>query len=819
MADTQLADIVRHANSFQDRKVVELAFAAKEQFYQQGDLDRAADATRLLVSAKCALLEDAVEVARAGLSMCQPNARGRQLGTQRAEAKMLQALAEAVHGTHGADEQVSEAIEAAERAHNYFASKSDERLRVEACAVLTHLRLSRGEGKDLDLARKSAVLATEVASAMDSRSQGIAFLARAAAFPNDWQPHAEKALELAVDLVDVSLEVEVRLSMARWWARMQEHESSLLQAQDALDVLQEHGAGCHRQIPATQLACKALMELSTAGKGDSKPEFAKALRLSQELLRLADMDSSDVVRILAARHLMETQIACAQASKAIETGKETMKWCQQMRPSSDVYCEGQILQIILRVYGQIKPPDASQRAEMEQMCHKSVAIVQELAQSETGHDQAVELMTQVLKSFTLLGKPLEALTIASQLRQLVRSTVQAPLVLAIAAAMYEAAQLEQSCSLGQEAARLFEDQCDERQAACALSLVAKAQLKMGKYSASRQNGRRARRRFGEIGDCEGEIRMRMVVAKACAARDERGNKQLKDSVREAQEATKLAVDLGNQDLLVESLSTYVEVLFDADHLETCCQVADELLRLEVPAPVERQLSSLMYAAKAQEKLSNFSAAKTYAEKVTELAAVPAGRFTAVLQESREMVAKLRKKCLFDHSTAPLLSQSRWQQEENISKSEDSSFKVKCPRCGYESAGKCISCKAHLPWSGCKFCPECGAKQPQTSNETSAAPSKSRQPAVKAGFLVAKVREENAPLKMRIQELTSKLLGLASEDVEGDIPLKDIGLSSGAAVILRDELQNDVKGIRLPPTLFFDYPTVHAVVGYVTGNLR
>lgn len=75
------------------------------------------------------------------------------------------------------------------------------------------------------------------------------------------------------------------------------------------------------------------------------------------------------------------------------------------------------------------------------------------------------------------------------------------------------------------------------------------------------------------------------------------------------------------------------------------------------------------------------------------------------------------------------------------------------------------------------------------------------------------------MKLRIQELTGKLLGIDSEDVQDDIPLKDIGLSSGAAVILRDELQNDVKGIRLPPTLFFDYPTVHAVVGYVTGKLR
>ena len=47
-----------------------------------------------------------------------------------------------------------------------------------------------------------------------------------------------------------------------------------------------------------------------------------------------------------------------------------------------------------------------------------------------------------------------------------------------------------------------------------------------------------------------------------------------------------------------------------------------------------------------------------------------------------------------------------------------------------------------------------------------------------------------------------------------MPLSDIGLSSGAAVMLRDELQADVRGIKLPATLFFDNPTIREVLTYL-----
>lgn len=61
-----------------------------------------------------------------------------------------------------------------------------------------------------------------------------------------------------------------------------------------------------------------------------------------------------------------------------------------------------------------------------------------------------------------------------------------------------------------------------------------------------------------------------------------------------------------------------------------------------------------------------------------------------------------------------------------------------------------------------------------------------------------VHEENGPLRRRLQELCGQLpLGAAwhiqpgarvGAEVEADVAFSELGLSSGAAVILRDELQ-------------------------------
>lgn len=51
---------------------------------------------------------------------------------------------------------------------------------------------------------------------------------------------------------------------------------------------------------------------------------------------------------------------------------------------------------------------------------------------------------------------------------------------------------------------------------------------------------------------------------------------------------------------------------------------------------------------------------------------------------------------------------------------------------------------------------------------------------------------------------------AEEELETDIPLMELGLTSGMAVILRDILHNMLPGLPLPVTLIFDYPSIDAI---------
>jgi acyl transferase domain-containing protein/NADPH:quinone reductase-like Zn-dependent oxidoreductase/acyl carrier protein len=89
--------------------------------------------------------------------------------------------------------------------------------------------------------------------------------------------------------------------------------------------------------------------------------------------------------------------------------------------------------------------------------------------------------------------------------------------------------------------------------------------------------------------------------------------------------------------------------------------------------------------------------------------------------------------------------------------------------------------------------------------------------------VAKLTE--APPTERIDLLVqhtcqevARILGLESAaDVNPHLPLKDLGLDSLMAVELANQLTNST-GITLPMTLMFDFPTIHAISGYIVRNV-
>ncbi|CAJ1376478.1 unnamed protein product [Effrenium voratum] len=799
-----LADATLYAQRFQDHKVVESTSRAWTRLCQRGDVDSAADAVRLLVSAKNALKEDAVELARAGLEACQ-TARGRD---RRAEAKMQLAFAEAVAGSSDRS-LLSEGIDLAKKASAEFEA--------EAKIWLAQLHLARG---DRGLAEKAARGGLQAAQKAGTVLQGRALLALAAT--SEWQPHGERALELAEQAEDLVLEVEVRTAMARWLAQAGAFPTCLEHAKEALDLLQEHCAQSHRQMEVTQLACSAHLALQ------GQPQ---ALRLAQELLRLTQVEGGQLSN-QAASHLASVQIACggSEAARAVQSAKEALCMSQK---SGDPSSEARDLNVLLQAYRAAGAGADEKADEIHAACQEAFPVLRALSGAQSGICEAVRLLAEVARALAVLQRPLEILEASLHLRDAVQGdpALEASVLLTISTAMLQAGRRDQCCQYAQDAARLFEEAGQARDAAEALAQLAEVQLKLGKVVAGRANARRARRRFGEICAHEDEIRLRLMVAEASLAKDENGRRQPRDAHHEARDAARLAQALGKPELVARSLATYVRVCYEVDHYDDCRQAAEELLR-DSQGNQGNRLMALYYAAKAHEKLGNFAAAKQHAERAVELGRRGEVAERAMVQEAQQLVESLRKKVLFTDATAPLL-QDKWLQDENVARVDGrrsgpfSTGAFRCPQCGHkEAAAQCVSCSAPLPWADCKFCPDCGAKQASESKATANSPltQKSSQnqgiSAVKAGFLTrAMQREEGNPLKKRMQEITGQLLGMDSRDVEADVPLNEIGLSSGAAVILRDELQKDIKGIRLPPTLFFDHPTIQKVVDYISGKSR
>merc|ERR1712194_248439 len=91
-----------------------------------------------------------------------------------------------------------------------------------------------------------------------------------------------------------------------------------------------------------------------------------------------------------------------------------------------------------------------------------------------------------------------------------------------------------------------------------------------------------------------------------------------------------------------------------------------------------------------------------------------------------------------------------------------------------------------------------------------------------GGVVMRKREGGSALDManiseeivtgKIKEVALAIIG--DDDVEADTPLMEAGVTSSTAVILKDELAQEIPGVKLPPTLIFDYPSINAIAEFI-----
>lgn len=66
------------------------------------------------------------------------------------------------------------------------------------------------------------------------------------------------------------------------------------------------------------------------------------------------------------------------------------------------------------------------------------------------------------------------------------------------------------------------------------------------------------------------------------------------------------------------------------------------------------------------------------------------------------------------------------------------------------------------------------------------------------------------VRNKVTEIASRITGAEDGEIEADTPLMEAGLTSNSAILLRDELSQELPSITLPVTLVFDYPSISAM---------
>jgi tetratricopeptide (TPR) repeat protein len=74
--------------------------------------------------------------------------------------------------------------------------------------------------------------------------------------------------------------------------------------------------------------------------------------------------------------------------------------------------------------------------------------------------------------------------------------------------------------------------------------------------------------------------------------------------------------------------------------------------------------------------------------------------------------------------------------------------------------------------------------------------------------------------LNLEEVTATVLALAkdvvgeADDLALDVGLMDAGMDSLSAVAFRNSLMRQIKGVNLPASLMFDYPTINHIADYI-----
>ncbi|CAJ1409337.1 unnamed protein product [Effrenium voratum] len=674
-----------------------------------------------------------------------------------ADHELLLSRAEAAVG--GDDRTKEDAIRAAEQVRR----SSSGYMKARALLALAALRMDRGEDSftaDLELGLQHAREARELAKELkDPRLEARCLVAMIdgegwLTSPDDAMQVADEALDLCLDVQDRAMEADTLCRMAEWNVKLGDHSRAVSDLEDSLEIYEQLESP--QELRVLQRLLRLLQNL----------DVRQAKRRAEAALR---KQSDKLARIDATKMLVEVLLKMGSLQEAVSASVDGINLCKELgRPAAQA---GLMIQVSR---GRLQAGDAK----------KAVAVGEEawrILQKITGpNDDKVQAMQLLCDAKLSLGEEQEALEYAEDFRDHFES-VQDAGGLAKASLLCAQLQLQQDLDSALDLALRAADACRKgrrrREEAAAVKLCSEVLWKKAEHKAAMAQAEKARALFRDLEDMEEEIACCYLAAENAvrlAAQEGARAKSNEPAPREARvalEKSLKAAEAGLKMTRIASLMRAPEL-----HGQLLCAKAQALT---VQGRFEAALTCLDEAVLRFRELGDYQL-----EANGLMLASDNLRFLKRLPEAVEALEE------------GLLLYQHCSDEEGEQRAQEMLKQLRAPTARPQPA----------PDAKPEVAPGIPVWQ-QAAEVVPEAAATAVRPSLPSGPALDMARVTPELVMAKVREVAAAVTGTENDEIHLETPLMEAGMTSQAAVMMRDQLSKDLPGIRLPATLVFDYPSI------------
>jgi len=591
---------------------------------------------------------------------------------------------------------------------------------------------------------------------------------------------ALEAKELFNKLGDRRHEAQALHAVANCHALSENFVSLWPCAQDALDIFQELG---HRKLEAFELMSHARW-LVLQGK------VRKAMPLAEEASEIYHAAGGPLQRELKALQLLcDINIKVAvQEEGSIDAALTVAKSAAaRFEEADEKLGQAAALEMMSSAYKVAGNLDEAQR------CAERALTTLRGADDKQGEVKVLGILTEIYIQRYLYQKAIITSQTVCGIQREVGTPLQISEALMGIASVYRAkGDHKLAVNKAQEALAVLTELGDRKSEADMLRDIADMQVSAGEHRQALRNLADAREIYEEQEDDTGLVLTLVAVAHAHALNIVQGikevepgsrawNEGLEKSMRTGNEAASIAKEIGQEVIRAHALSIVAQVLMLKERHKEAVEMSNEAVFIFRDAWDEsNEAFVLMLSADAYFEMGQMTDAKPAAEEALDIF-----KYLGDEEGQREAEERLQK------ISPP--QQMMSTPQGNVAGQPGQPLPVQ---------------QGNIPF------------QPKMAQQQQAASAQGASAVQRVAGATLDV-SQGLSLELvtaKIKEVTMSLIGEdADEDVEDDSPLMGAGLTSTTAVLLRDSLNEEIPGIKLPPTLVFDYPSIGAIAQFIVGG--